>query len=147
VSLRGQAFKPLPARYGELKGRLLNGREDEIRASWERLLVHLREEIPIIEELGTKAIPEIQYEDINQPSEQFNRDLKKRGVAVVRGVVPERQALQWKEDIREYVRQNPHTKGESCTLLPVKPQPLLTKAKRFLRTTPRSLSCTGHRLN
>lgn len=119
VSLSGQAFKPLPQRYAELKTRLIQGREEEVRASWERLLSYLQKEIPIIEQLGSKVIPEINYEDIDRPSEQFKNELRKRGVAVVRGVVPEEQALQWKEDIRDYVKKNPHTKGRLAHLQPL----------------------------
>jgi hypothetical protein len=41
----------------------------------------------------------------------FNDELRKRGVAVVRGVVPEAEVLQWKEDLKKYIQQNPQTKG------------------------------------
>lgn len=116
VSLSGQQFAPLSAEYADLKGRLIKGREDAVRESWERLLRDLRQEIPLIVELGSKVIPEINFKDIDNPSEHFNAELKKRGVAVVRGVVPEEDALQWKDDLREYIRQNPQTKGEPACL-------------------------------
>jgi hypothetical protein len=111
VSLSGQQFKPLPPEYADLKRRLIHGHEDQIRDSWERLLRDLREEIPHIVELGSKVIPEINFEDLDKPSEHFSDALRKRGVAVVRGVVSEEQALQWKEDLKEYIKQNPQTKG------------------------------------
>lgn len=113
VSLSGQNFAPLPPEYADLKGRLIKGREDAVRESWERLLRHLREEIPLIVELGSKVIPEVDYKDIDNAPETFSKELRKRGVAVVRGVVPEQEALQWKEELREYIRQNPQTKGTS----------------------------------
>jgi hypothetical protein len=111
VSLSGQQFAPLPPEYAELKRRLIDGHEAEVRESWERLLRDLREEIPFIVEQGSKVIPEIDFKELDNPSEQFNNDLKKRGVAVVRGVVSEEEALRWKEDLKEYIRQNPQTKG------------------------------------
>ncbi|KAF2246683.1 DUF1479-domain-containing protein [Trematosphaeria pertusa] len=111
VSLSGQNFAPLPPEYADLKGRLIKGREDAVRESWERLLRHLREEIPLIVELGSKVIPEVDYKDIDNAPETFSKELRKRGVAVVRGVVPEQEALQWKEELREYIRQNPQTKA------------------------------------
>lgn len=111
VSLSGQAFKSLPIKYAELKNRLIEGRAEEVRASWERLLDHLRRDIPEIQQLGSKVIPEIDYKDVDRPSEKFRSQLKKRGVAVVRGVLPEAEALQLKEDLRDYVRRNPHTKA------------------------------------
>jgi hypothetical protein len=112
VSLSGQQFKPLAPEYADLKGRLTKGRESEIRESWERLLSHLREEIPLIVELGSKVIPEIDFKDIDNAPETFNSELRKRGVAVVRGVIAEEEARQWKEELRGYIRQNPQTKGK-----------------------------------
>lgn len=113
VSLSGQDFKPLTPEYADLKGRLIKGHENEVRESWERLLQDLREEIPHIVELGSKVIPEIDFKDIGNAPETFSSELRKRGVAVVRGVVPEDEALQWKEDLREYIRKNPQTKGKN----------------------------------
>ncbi|KAF2656907.1 DUF1479-domain-containing protein [Lophiostoma macrostomum CBS 122681] len=111
VSLSGQQFTPLAPEYADLKARLIKGNEDVIRASWERLLQDLRSEIPLIVELGSKVIPEIDFKDLDDAPETFNKELRKRGVAVVRGVVSEQEALRWKEDLREYIRQNPQTKA------------------------------------
>ncbi|OCL04273.1 hypothetical protein AOQ84DRAFT_122160 [Glonium stellatum] len=116
-SLSGQQFAPLAPHYAQLKAQLIKGREDAIRESWERLLRDLQEEIPAIIELGSKVIPEIDFKDIGNPSESFKQEHRKRGVAVVRGVVPEKEALQWKEDLREYIRKNPHTKGKPISIL------------------------------
>lgn len=116
ASLSGQEFKPLTPEYADLKGRLVRGHEREVRESWDRLLRDLREEIPLIAELGSKAIPEIDFRDVDSAPESFSKDFRKRGVAVVRGVVPEEEALQWKADLREYIRQNPQTKGKTPIL-------------------------------
>jgi hypothetical protein len=112
VSLSGQKFEPLGPEYADLKGRLIKGHEHEVRESWERLLRHLREEIPQIVELGSKVIPEIEFATIDEAPETFSSELRKRGVAVVRNVIPEQEALQWKEELREYIRKNPQTKGK-----------------------------------
>ncbi|KAF2820400.1 DUF1479-domain-containing protein [Ophiobolus disseminans] len=111
VSLSGQKFEPLTSEYADLKGRLIKGRESEVRESWERLLRDLRKEIPLIVELGSDVIPEIEFKDIDNTPDTFSNELRKRGVAVVRGVVPETEALQWKEELKEYIRQNPQTKA------------------------------------
>lgn len=118
ASLSGHAFKPLASEYAQLKGRLIQGHQRQVRDSWERLLRQLREEIPLIAHLGSNVIPQIDFSDIDNAPETFSAALKERGVAVVRGVVPEHEALQWKEDLREYIRQNPHTKGALCAPLP-----------------------------
>ena len=44
-SLSGKAADPLPARFSDLKKRLIKGNEDAVQASWQRLLISLREEI------------------------------------------------------------------------------------------------------
>ncbi|KAA8612776.1 hypothetical protein A1F94_013704 [Pyrenophora tritici-repentis] len=111
ASLSGHDFKPLAPGYAAIKTRLIQGYEDQVRESWERLLRSLQEEIPLIVELGSKVIPDIDFKDIDNAPEAFSSELRKRGVAVVRGVVSEKEALQWKEDLREYIRQNPHTKA------------------------------------
>lgn len=105
--------------YADLKSRLIRGHEAEVRESWERLLRDLREEIPLIVERGSQVIPEIDFKDIDNAPESFSSELRKRGVAVIRNVVPEQEALQWKEDLREYIRQNPQTKGTSARILEI----------------------------
>ncbi|KAI8933703.1 hypothetical protein NX059_009421 [Plenodomus lindquistii] len=111
ASLSGQEFLPLSAEYADLKGRLIRGHEGAVRESWERLLQDLRKEIPLIVELGSKVIPEIDFKDLDNAPETFSKELRKRGVAVVRGVMPEEDVLQWKEGLKEYIRANPQTKA------------------------------------
>lgn len=111
ASLSGQQLTPLAPAYADLKARLIKGNEEAVRESWERLLKNLRNEIPLIVETGSKIIPEIDFRDIDNAPEAFSSELRKRGVAVVRGVVSEQEALGWKASLREYIRTNPHTKG------------------------------------
>ncbi|KAL5381638.1 hypothetical protein DPSP01_007086 [Paraphaeosphaeria sporulosa] len=111
ASLSGQQFTPLAPEYADLKARLIKGNEEAVRASWERLLKDLREEIPLIVEKGSEIIPEIDFRDIDDAPEEFSSELRKRGVAVVRGVVSEEEALGWKESLREYIRANPQTRA------------------------------------
>ncbi|KAJ4292435.1 hypothetical protein N0V90_009097 [Kalmusia sp. IMI 367209] len=144
ASLSGQNFMPLSSEYADLKARLSKGNEDAIRQSWERLLKDLREEIPLIVEKGSKVIPEIQFKDIDNAPEEFSKELRKRGVAVVRGVVSEQEALGWKENLREYIKANPQTKAFppenpqvfelywSRTQLLARGHPNMLKMQRFL---------------
>lgn len=119
ASLSGKEFTPLEPRYAALKQQLIAGREDAIRASWERLLRDLRTEIPQIVEKGSSVVPEVQYRDIanGTVSQEFVDELRKRGVAVVRGVVDEKEARGYKDEIEAYVKKNPHTKGKSASQL------------------------------
>ena len=113
ASLEGGKEVPLEPRFANLKTRLLHGREDAIVASWNRLLDHLREQTELVKERGTALIPEISFADIKNGavSENFADAYKTYGVCVVRGVVEQREALEYKASILEYVRQNPHTKA------------------------------------
>ncbi len=112
-SLSGVVSEPLPARFADLKARLIHGHEDRVRASWERLLSDLQEETEIIRALGPSVVPEIDFKDVNNIEKRtaFKDALRKRGVAVVRGVVTEKEALDWKELVKRYVKTNPSTKG------------------------------------
>src|SRR5262245_55138037 len=74
VSLSGQNFAPLAPEYADLKGRLIRGHEDAIRESWERLLRDLREEVPLIVELGSKVIPQIDFKDVDNAPESFSSE-------------------------------------------------------------------------
>lgn len=115
ASLSGMSFEALEPRYADIKQRLIAGHEDAVRASWDRLLADLREEIPLIAQLGSKVVPEVNYKDIveGRVSKQFEDEHRKRGVAVVRGVIDEQEVLGWKEDLKDYIKKNPHTRGKS----------------------------------
>ncbi|KAI9740202.1 MAG: hypothetical protein M1834_004780 [Cirrosporium novae-zelandiae] len=161
VSLSGGEAEPLPRRFANIKRHLIEGHEDAVQESWQRLLASLREEIPIIEEMGPGIVPEIDFKDIDNPPEDFVRDHKKRGVAVIRNVVPEAEALQYKTDLREYIRQNPQTKAFppdnpqvfelywSPSQIRARAHPNLIKTQQFLMSfwhskDPNALISTSH---
>lgn len=51
-SLSGKEPPPLPARFSDLKRKLIAGNEDAVKASWVRLLANLRSEIDGIKRQG-----------------------------------------------------------------------------------------------
>jgi hypothetical protein len=112
VSLSGGKAPPLPERFAQLKKRLLTGHKEQVQSSWVRLLKKLQEDIEIIKQQSPAIIPEIDFKDIEDVPESFQSELKKRGVAVVRNVVPQEEALKYKRDIQEYIKANPSTKGQ-----------------------------------
>lgn len=111
VSLSGKEQSPLPQGFARQKKRLIAGREDQVKKSWDRLLYGLREEVRTIERRGSDIIPSIDFQDILAAPRSFQDELRKRGVAIIRGVIPEVEARTYKEDIEKYVRENPQTKG------------------------------------
>ena len=111
ASLSGQSWEPLEPRFANIKQNLIEGYEDAVRASWDRLLLRLENETRLITQLGSKVIPELNFADIDKSPEHFNSEYRKRGVAVIRGVVSRDEALQMKKDLKRYIRANPSTKG------------------------------------
>jgi len=113
ASLSGAEPTPLPSRFADIKTSLIRNHEPAIQASWSRLLSTLRSEVETIASTGSDIFPTIQYEDIQNHSriQPFATALKKRGAAVIRGVVSPDEALSWKKEIQEHIRANPHTKA------------------------------------
>lgn len=161
ASLSGMQFEPLEPRFADLKGRLIAGHEEALVHSWNGLLASLREEIPIIAELGPKVVPEIGFKDVDNASPEFRSEHKKRGVAVIRNVVPQTEALQFKEDLKDYIKANPQTKAFppdnpqvyelywSPSQIKARSHPNMIKAQRFLMEfwhskDPRALISSSH---
>lgn len=111
VSLSGASPTALPERFADIKRQLVRGNESLISASWKRLLKKLSIENELVAEKGPAMIPQIKFDDLNKPSEDIISQIKKRGVAVVHGVIPEQEARGYKNEVEEYVRANPWTKG------------------------------------
>ncbi|KAI1419908.1 hypothetical protein F5Y12DRAFT_788682 [Xylaria sp. FL1777] len=111
VSLSGGNQPPLPKRFLDLKKSLVAGHEDRINASWHRLLTQLKQENSILAKEGSKVIPSLAFSSLEEDLARLRSDIKKRGVAVIRGVIPENEARAYKNEIEEYVRQNPSTKA------------------------------------
>lgn len=145
VSLSGVTPEPLPQPFADIKRQLIKGNEDTITASWKRLLTQLSSEISIVKQNGPSIIPSISFRDLSNPSSDFLKEVRNRGVAVIRSVVPEAEARSYKTEVEEYVKANPSTKG-----LPPLPRTknLFTNNKQHSHPTiPRSLNSTGHRPN
>lgn len=111
VSLSGSVIPPLPQRFLELKKTLIGSREDCVTDSWNRLLAELKRETKTIAEQGPRIIPSLDFQDLDADFTSLRGELEKRGVAVIRGVIPEDEARSYKDEIEEYVKQNPHTKA------------------------------------
>ncbi|KAJ0122169.1 hypothetical protein J7T55_002681 [Diaporthe amygdali] len=105
----------LPKRFAQVKSDLISSNETAIAASWGRLLKQLRQEVAMIAEANRTVIPTIDFQDLEAPSKRdtFLEDLKIRGAAVIRNVVPEDEALVMKSDLDAYIADNPHTRASS----------------------------------
>ncbi|KAK1834047.1 hypothetical protein QBC39DRAFT_389689 [Podospora conica] len=108
---RNSKSTPLPDRFRQRKLNLVQGNEDAIIASWERLLPVLQRENAIVADRGSSIVPEVRFDNLHHDLEAKKEDIRRRGVAIVRGVIPQDEARSYKFQIEEYVRQNPQTRG------------------------------------
>ncbi|KAI1170604.1 DUF1479 domain protein [Nemania sp. FL0916] len=111
VSLSGGAQAPLPDRFLELKKSLVAGHEDKLIASWQRLLAQLKQENAVLAKEGSNVIPSLEFANLKDDLARLRPEIKKRGVAVIRGVIPEDEARGYKSEIEDYVKLNPSTKA------------------------------------
>ncbi|KAI5275352.1 DUF1479-domain-containing protein [Aureobasidium subglaciale] len=141
ASLSGQQFEALEPRFATVKENLIRGNEEAVKASWDRLLLTLKDEVQEIKRVGSSIVPQIDFKDIDTPSEKFSSEYRKRGVAVIKGAIPEAEALQMKEDLKEYIKANPQTKSFSAQVFELywsksqiraRGHPNLLKAQQFL---------------
>ncbi|KAI1344348.1 DUF1479 domain protein [Xylariaceae sp. FL0016] len=111
ASLSGGNKPPLPDRFRELKQTLVEGRQDRVTESWHRLLNRLRSENESVASYGSDIIPSLEFSDFDHDLARLRSELKKRGVAVIRGVIPEAEARNFKSLLEDYVQKNPSTKA------------------------------------
>ncbi|KAI1843447.1 hypothetical protein JX266_010444 [Neoarthrinium moseri] len=111
ASLSGTAKEPLPQRFLELKQKLTRGHEQAVTDSWKRLLLQLKIENDIVAREGFNVVPSIEFKTLDTDLAVLRNEIKKRGVAVIRGVIPEDDARQYKAELEDYINVNPSTKA------------------------------------
>ncbi|KAI0438037.1 DUF1479-domain-containing protein [Xylaria telfairii] len=104
---------PLSSRFAKLKRNMIACREKDVAESFYRLLRALRKEADDIAARGSDVIPTIDYFDIHDSAKAsaFRRALRKRGVAVIKRVVPVTVAQTWKDETLDYIADNPQARG------------------------------------
>ncbi|KAL8657444.1 MAG: hypothetical protein Q9226_001916 [Calogaya cf. arnoldii] len=112
-SLSGSSPEPLPPRFTDIKKQLIHGREAQVQDSWNHLLNVLQKKREEIKTKGSSIVPEINFWDLEDVGKRtkFRDALHQTGVAVIRGVVQEKEALGWKELVKRYIASNPGTRG------------------------------------
>ncbi|KAI0535669.1 hypothetical protein GGR58DRAFT_515193 [Xylaria digitata] len=104
---------PLSSRFAKLKRNMIACREKDVAESFYRLLRALRKEADDIAARGPDVVPTIDYFDIHDGAKAsaFRKALRRRGVAVIKRVVPTTVAHAWKEETLDYIADNPQTRG------------------------------------
>ena len=122
----------------------MTNHESALQSSWSRLLAALQREIPLIAARKSDIIPQIDFSEIDNPPPGFTAEHKKRGVAVIRNVIPRDEAIALKQELKEYIAANPQTKAFppenpqvfelywSPTQMKARGHPNMLKTNRFL---------------
>ncbi|PCH36633.1 DUF1479-domain-containing protein [Wolfiporia cocos MD-104 SS10] len=104
-SLSGQPAV-LPERFAALKRDICKD-PAKVVLTWQGVLKELEGAVDEITKKGAGVIPHLQYSNIEGGlSEQQIKDIKHRGVVIVKGGVPREEALEWKQSIQDYIKQN-----------------------------------------
>ncbi|KAK0118605.1 hypothetical protein ONS96_011696 [Cadophora gregata f. sp. sojae] len=105
TTFSGRKAEPLPERFRDLKHKITVGFEEQIQKSWDDLVEVLKVRT---EEVATKResiIPQIKFTDIRDgtvPSASIDA-IRRTGVAVIRGVMPENVTQSLLSDVRQYL--------------------------------------------
>lgn len=105
----------LPARFAQLKASLVkdDAHAEQLKKRWYEVLDAVKEQVELTSRKQGDLIPYVTYPGTHKAagkswlSAEQVEEIKKRGVAVIKNVVPNQQALDWKQQVREYAAKNP----------------------------------------
>ena len=87
---------------------------DVLSSAWGRLMTALEKEVKEMQEKKQDIIPQIDYEAISENNGHFPNanDIKKRGVVVVRNLLSESEALEYRDELKDYLKLNAGKYGD-----------------------------------
>ncbi|PWZ00528.1 DUF1479-domain-containing protein [Testicularia cyperi] len=119
ASLSGGSLEDtLPSRFSALKQSLIESpaHVEHLQKTWNSVLPALAQKVDEVKRLRGKTIPEVEFpgSGSNAHSRSLSdwtdartyAEIKDRGAAVIRNVVPRDKVLEWKQQIREYAAAN-----------------------------------------
>jgi hypothetical protein len=98
-----------PPSFIDIKRSIASSYPDfEARATtaWHEIIEELDKVTSIIKEEGLNYIPQINFNSLDSISEDEIKVIKRRGSALIRDVVDDAQAAEWKEELKEFVKVN-----------------------------------------
>ncbi|KAH0828883.1 DUF1479-domain-containing protein [Lanmaoa asiatica] len=102
---------PLPARFSTIKKDVLRDMgvvPDRLELAWKGVLKALEPRVQEIITQGGNIIPRVSYGEVEAGLSQSQKDaIRKTGVVIIAGGVPEEEALRWKLHIKDYIAANP----------------------------------------
>lgn len=105
-----QTAKVLDDSYAQLKKSIIKD-PVAVKESWLRLKKDLAAGIAEIKKLGSQAIPQIDFQELESISLEKRKNITNRGCVVIKNVVPRSVAEDWKQEVINYIDENPQTGG------------------------------------
>ncbi|XP_006459018.1 hypothetical protein AGABI2DRAFT_217897 [Agaricus bisporus var. bisporus H97] len=103
-----------PPRFTELKRQIASGYpdfENRITRAWKEVVEELVRFSGKIEGGGSDCIPQVKFEDLDKLSEEDLDGIRMCGCVVIRDVVEDDKAVEWRESLREFVKVNQDVEG------------------------------------
>jgi hypothetical protein len=103
-----------PARFADLKVSIASSYPDfeqNVTRAWGEILQELNNLTKAVKEEGPDYIPQVKFADLHNLSKEEMERIKRRGAVVIQDVVPDEQAIKWKEELEEFVTINPTVPG------------------------------------
>ncbi|KZT51076.1 DUF1479-domain-containing protein [Calocera cornea HHB12733] len=98
--------------YATMKrGIVAPGDEPAVIASWAEIIEELKGLYEEVKEKGSEIIPQVEFFDLPNLTDAQKAEIRKVGSVVVRNIVPDEQALAWKQGLKDYVDKNPQCVG------------------------------------
>lgn len=96
--------------WADIKKSLIKDPE-AFKASWLRLKEAYKAGLEEIKQRKSSIIPSVTLDELCNIEPTKREEILKRGCVVIRGVIPEKEAEGYKEEVLQYVKENPQTKG------------------------------------
>jgi len=85
--------------------------EARVTQTWQEILLELDHVTSRIAKTGPDYVPIIEFNQLDQIDHDKLEELKRRGTFVVRQVVPESEASEWRADLKQWIAANPNAEG------------------------------------
>ncbi|KAG6914834.1 hypothetical protein DXG01_015055 [Tephrocybe rancida] len=105
---------PLPPRFADLKREIAASYpnfKERVTKAWGEIIAQLKVINAEIADTGPEYIPQINFADLNKLTAEQIATVKRRGSVVIRDVVPDAEAILWKQQLKDFSKANPDAIG------------------------------------
>ncbi|GBE88545.1 DUF1479-domain-containing protein [Sparassis latifolia] len=105
---------PCPPRFVEIKKDIASSYPDfqeRVTKAWNELLAELDTVTSEIAAQGSDYVPQVNFSELANLSSERIEEIRRKGSLVIKDVVDDEEATQWRQWLREYVTKNPSIDG------------------------------------